>query len=309
MTGASDCLELRGSARISSERKLYVTWTMDCETLKEHSPVTGGPETWEFAARSMRGFVESLAARGHSATLFLIPHLAEGLPEVVRELGTAGADLGLHMHPQTTDLGYDRHLGQLPAETQRTLLEQGRDRVAAVIGHAPTSFRPGCFSGTWETFPILLDIGFTQSSVMLPGRNSPAVGAVWVNETPFAHWREGRPGQRLLEIPTAAALDRIGPGHEAPSEPAHLRLERDGIADFGPGLIRDYVRYQVEHDWWLKSVVVMTHDTRAYDDPQDPYRRNLELIADAIEAAAEEFGLQMTPATLADARRDAVNPS
>ena len=285
--------------------KLFVTWTMDCETIQEVSPVTGGPATWELAERSMRGFVEALAARGHRATLFLIPHLAEGLPEVVRELGAAGADLGLHMHPQTTDLGYDRHLGQLPAGTQRALLEQGRDRVAAVIGHAPTSFRPGCFSSTWETFPILLDLGFTQSSVMLPGRNSPAVGAVWVNETPFAHWREGRLGQRLLEAPTTAALDQIGPHREAPCDPDHLRLEREGIADFGPGVIREYVRHQVEHDWWLKSVVVMTHDTRAYDDPQDPYRRNLELIADAIEAAAAEFRLEMVAVTLAEACAEA----
>lgn len=290
---------------MATDRRLFVTWTMDCETLQEFSPATGGPATWDLAERSMRGFVEALAARGHRATLFLIPHLAEGLPEAVRELGAAGADLGLHMHPQTTDLGYDRHLGQLPAETQRVLLEQGRDRVAAVIGHAPTSFRPGCFSSTWETFPILLDLGFTQSSVILPGRNSPGVGAVWVNETPFVHWREGRPGRRLLEIPMTAALEQIGPHREAPCDPDHLRLEREGIADFGPALIRQAVRYQVEHDWWLKSVVVMTHDTRAYDDPDDPYRRNLELIADAIETAADEFGLQMTPATPADVRAHA----
>lgn len=287
---------------MTSNRRLFVTWTMDCETVDEFTPATGGPATWEMAERSMRGYVESLASRGHKATLFLIPHLAEGLPEVVRELGAAGADLGLHLHPQTADLGYDCHLGQLPAATQRELLEQGRDRVTAVIGHAPTSYRSGCFSATWETFPILLDLGLTQGSVTLPGRNSPAVGAVWVNDTPFANWRQGRPGQQFLEMPTAAAPDQIGPHREAPCDPDHLRLERDGIADWGPGLIRDYVRYQVEQDWWLKSVVVMTHDTRYYDDPADPYRRNLELTADAIAATAEEFALELTPATLAEVR-------
>jgi len=286
--------------------ELFVCWTMDCETIGEESPVSGGPATWELAERSMRGYVEALAARGHRATLFLIPRLAEGLPELVRELGAAGADLGLHMHPQTTDLGYDGHLGQLPAQTQRLLLEQGRDRVAAVIGHAPTSYRSGCFSATWETFPILLDLGFTQGSVTLPGRNNPGVGAVWANDLPLAHWRQARAGQAFLEMPTAAALDQVGPHREAPCDPNHLRLERAGIEKWGPGLIRDYLRYQVEHDWWLKSVVVMTHDTRNYDDPTDEYRRNLELIADAIEAAADEFDLQLVPATLAEARASAV---
>ena len=284
------------------DRRLFVTWTMDCETIQEESPVSGGPATWELAERSMTGYVESLAARGHKATLFLIPRLAEGLPQVVRDLGAAGADLGLHMHPQTTDLGYDGHLGQLPPATQRLLLEQGRDRVAAVIGRPPTSYRSGCFSATWETFPILMDLGFTQGSVMLPGRNNPGLGAVWVNDVPFAHWREGRLGQRFLDLPTAAALDEIGPHRDAPCDPNHLRLERDGLADWGPGLIREYVRWQVEHDWWLKSVVVMTHDTRCYDDPADPYRQNLELVADAIEATAHEFGLELAPATLAEVR-------
>ncbi len=290
-----------------TDNRLFVTWTMDCETVQEESPVSGGAESWEMAERSMRGYVQALGARGHRATLFLIPRLAEGLPEVVRELGAAGADLGLHMHPQTTDLGYDRHLGQLPAATQRELLAQGQERVAAVTGQVPTSYRSGCFSATWETFPILLDLGFTQGSVMLPGRNSPSVGAVWANEVPFAHWRQGRPDQRFLDMPTAAALGEVGPHREAPCDPRHLRLELGGIADWGPELIHDYVLWQVEHDWWLKSVVVMTHDTRRYDDPADRFRQNLELIADAIEATASELGLELVPATLAEVRT-AVEP-
>lgn len=290
-----------------TDKRLFVTWTMDCETVREESPVSGGAESWEMAEHSMRGYVNALAARGHRVTLFLIPRLAEGLPEVVRELGAAGADLGLHLHPQTTDLGYEHHLGQLPAATQRDLLAQGRERVAAVTGRVPTSYRSGCFSATWETFPLLLDLGFTQGSVMLPGRNSPAVGAVWVNDVPFAHWRQGRPGQRFLDLPTASALDQVGPHREAPCDPRHLRLELGGIADWGPGLIHDYLRWQVEHDWWLKSVVVMTHDTRRYDEPADPFRRHLELIAEAIEATAGELGLELVPATLAEVRA-AVEP-
>ena len=37
-------------------------------------------------------------------------------------------------------------------------------------------------------------------------------------------------------------------------------------------------------------------------EPADPYRRNLELIADAIEATAREFGLSLQAATLAEVR-------
>ena len=49
----------------------------------------------------------------------------------------------------------------------------------------------------------------------------------------------------------------------------------------------------------------MTHNTREYGDPADPYRRNLEGLADAIEVAAREAGLAMVPATLAQVREAA----
>lgn len=147
-----------------------------------------------------------------------------------------------------------------------------------------------------------MDLGFTQGSVMLPGRNSPKVGAVWANEVPFAQWREGKSGARFLEMPTTSLPSEVGPHREAPCDPAHLRLERDGITEWGAEVIRESVRLQVERDWWLKSIVVMTHDTRCYDDPHDPFRRNLEFIVETIGAVADEFSLQVAPVTLAEMR-------
>ena len=283
-----------------TDRRLFVSWSMDCETVQEESQATGGSADWATAERAMRGYVERLSARGQRVTLFLVPRLAEALAGVVRDLIAGGAEPGLHIHPQTTALGYEAHLAQLPLETQRLLIEQGRARVAAVAGRAPTSFRSGCLSGSWEIFSMLAELGFTQGSTTMPGRNLPAVGAVWVNDTPFANWREGGFGQRFLELPVGVALDEVGPHREAPCSPRHLRLEYEGIADWGPGLIREYVRRQIELGWWLKSLGVMTHNTRCYDDPADPARRDLELIADAVEATAQEFGLEVVPATLSE---------
>ena len=51
---------------------------------------------------------------------------------------------------------------------------------------------------------------------------------------------------------------------------------------------------------------MVTHDTRTHDDPADPYRQNLELITDAIATTARDFDLEVTPATLADIRAQAV---
>lgn len=156
---------------------VYVTWTMDCEIIAEEVP-SGGPVDWDQSERAMRGYVDALAARGHRATLFLIPRLAEKQPEIVLELGAAGADLGMHMHPETIDYGHDHHLGQLSPAIQEILLRTGRDRVAEALGQAPTSFRPGCFSASDHTLPILWELGFTQGSVSLPGRASPQTSAL-----------------------------------------------------------------------------------------------------------------------------------
>jgi len=287
-----------------SSGALYVTWTMDCETIGEEC-VTGGPESWELSERAMRGYVRALADREHRVTLFLIPRLAEVQTHVVLDLAQAGADLGMHMHPQTVDLGYDRHLGQLSPQEQQEVLGAGRDRIAAALGAAPTSFRPGCFSATDETFAILAELGFTQGSVSLPGRALPDFAAVWKGAEPFAHRASAE--SRLaagelpfLELPTAVDLRDVNGPEQEPGDARHLRLEREGILEWGPDLIRRHVARQIELDWWLKSVVVMTHNTREYRDPDEPARRALEGIADAIEAAAVEFGLRVQPVTLAE---------
>ncbi|HJN15723.1 MAG TPA: hypothetical protein QGH10_09545 [Armatimonadota bacterium] len=283
---------------------LYVSWTMDCETIGEEC-ITGGPADWALSERAMSGYVEALADRGHRATLFLIPRLAEVQADVATDLAMAGADLGMHMHPQTTDFGHDRHLGELAADEQREILRVGRDRVGAAIGATPKSFRPGCFSATDDTFPILAGLGFSQGSVSLPGRNRPEIGATWVGAEPFAHQasRESRLSAGdlpFIEMPTAVDLRDINRPADEIADARHLRLERDDILQLSEDLIRRHVARQIELDWWLKSVVVMTHNTREYGDPAEPARQALEAVADAIEAAASEAGLEVRPATLAE---------
>jgi hypothetical protein len=285
---------------------LFVTWTMDCETIGAESP-TGGPVDWQLSERAMRGYVGALAERGHRATLFLIPRLAEAQAEVLMELREAGAELGMHMHPQTADLGHDRYLGQYSADEQREMLRAGRDRVHAAVGQAPRSFRPGNFSASDDTFAVLGELGFTQGSVSLPGRVIPDFAAEWGGAEPFAHWASAT--NRLetgdlgfLELPCAVDLREVESAAKPPGEVTHLRLERDGILQWGPDLIRRHLAAQVESGCQLKSLVVMTHNTREYGDARDTYRGRLEGLADAIEEAAAEAGLTVCPATLAQIR-------
>lgn len=286
---------------------LYVTWTMDCEGIQELSTATGGPADWELSERAMRGYVESLARHGHRATLFLTPLVAEHQADIARDLQSQGAEAGMHLHPQTADFGLDRHLGQLADETQEQLLREGRDRVAAAVGTPPTSFRPGCFSASDATYPILADLGFTAGSVSLPGRNLPEVGAIWPGAEPFAHWVDAEHRCRagnlpFLEMPTCADLGDVERGPHVTGDACHLRLERDGILEWGPTLLREHVLRQIEMDWWLKTLVIMTHNTREYGSADESARQALECLVKALADVTSEFGLEMRPATLGEIR-------
>lgn len=283
---------------------LFVAWTMDCETFDEESP-TGGPAGWELSEGAMRGYVEALADRGQRSTLFLIPRLAEAQAELLVELREAGAELGMHMHPQTADFGYDRYLGQFPRDEQREILRAGRDRIQAAVGEPPVSFRPGNFSASDDTFGLLVELGFTQGSVSLPGRVLPDFAAVWAGAEPFAHWASASDrlragGLDFLELPCAAELRELDGPPGGSGDVRHLRLEREGFREWAPDLMERHLARQVEMEWWLKSLVVMTHNTRDYGDPDEPCRRNLEGLADAIERAAARAGLTVRPATLAE---------
>ena len=296
-----------------NDQRLFVSWTMDCEPIGAEVS-TGGPESWALSERAMRGYVRALVDRGHRATLFVIPRTAEVQADVLGDLWDAGAELGMHMHPQTTDYGVDAHLGQLSPTRQRKLLESGCDRIEAALGEPPRAFRPGCFSASDDTFSILADLGFTHGSVSLPGRRLPDYAAKWVDSVPFAHWASAtdrlRAGELpFLEMPTAVDLREVaGPKTEA-GDATQLRLERAGIEQWGPGLIRRHLRRQIEEDWWLKSMVVMTHNTREYEHREEPARRALETVADEIESAADEVGLSVIPATLAEVRAAVKRPA
>jgi len=286
--------------------RLFVSWTMDCEPIAPEVP-TGGPADWALSERAMRGYVSALADRGHRATLFLIPRTGEMQAQIVAELRAQGAEAGMHMHPQTIDYAVDAHLGALPADRQRELLQSGRDRLAAALGDPPCAFRPGCFSASDATFGILAELGFTHGSVSLPGRHLPDYAARWVDAEPFAHWasaddRLAAGDLPFLELPTTVELGDVAGPRGGTGDARHLRLERPEIERWAPDLIRRSLRRQIERDWWLKSIVVMTHNTREYGDPAEPARRGLEAVADAIRAAAGEFGLTVVPATLAQIR-------
>ena len=289
---------------------VYVTWTMDCEDLDQESP-TGGPAAWELSARAMTGYVQTLTERGHAVTLFLIPRVAEVQAGLLADLRDAGADMGMHMHPQNRDIGIDDYLGRLSRQDEEQLLRAGRDRITGALGEAPVSFRAGNFSGSDDTHPVLASLGFVADSTPLPGRVMPDLGAQWHGAEPFAHRasatdRLSAGELPLLVCPTAVDLRDVSAEGAVPREARHLRLERPGICEWGPEIVAAHLGRQVELDLPLKSLVVMTHNVRDYADSAEPAREGLEAVLAAVQAVSADLGLAVRGITLAELARVAL---
>ncbi len=283
-------------------RPCYVTFTMDCETIQAESP-PGGPEDFDVAGRAITGYVAALRERGHCVTLFPVPRLAEVHAEVLKQVEGDDCEIGMHYHPQTLDCAYDGYIGDFSGAEQYEMLGAGLERIIAATGAHPTSFRSGNFSANDETFPTLVKLGFRQGSVSLPGRMRPQFAAEWPDAVFFPHRANAEDkcaagDLDFWEMPVCAELERIE-SSDYPGDNRHLRIEGRGFVEWSRDLLERYVAAMVHQQWQPKVVVVMTHNVRYYEDPDEPARQALEHICDCLDEVIAAHGLEMTPATLA----------
>ena len=168
------------------------TFTLDIE---DHRPTA---ETEQRLPRTTRAVLEWANARNASGTVFIVGAIAEEHPDLVRDVVSAGHEVGLHAWehvPLTT-----RQPAQFEEETKR-----GKALLEDLSGQEVVGFRAPTFSlvrsTQWVT-GILADLGFTYSSSVLPAR-SPLFGFPGLPREPFT-WASG-----LVELP--APILRVGP--------------------------------------------------------------------------------------------------
>jgi polysaccharide deacetylase family protein (PEP-CTERM system associated) len=114
-----------------------------------------------------RRLLELLAAAGTRATFFVLGHVAERFPELVREIAAAGHEIGTH--------GYSHRLvyQQTPA-TFRAELRRSIDTLAELTGRPVLGHRAPFFSITRRSLwalEILTELGIRYDSSIFPVRN------------------------------------------------------------------------------------------------------------------------------------------
>ncbi|HEV2418540.1 MAG TPA: XrtA system polysaccharide deacetylase [Terriglobia bacterium] len=158
---------------------------------------TAPPEDWARlparVERNTRKVLELLAESNTRATFFILGWVAERYPSLVREIQSAGHELGCHSYAHP--LLYNITPAQFRADTSRALAA-----IEQASGVRARAYRAPSFSVTkcslWA-LEILLELGFTMDSSIFPIRNY-LYGIPTAPRQPF---RIRFQGGELLEYP------------------------------------------------------------------------------------------------------------
>jgi polysaccharide deacetylase family protein (PEP-CTERM system associated) len=157
-----------------------------------------------------RAVLEILSRRGIRATFFVVGAVAERCPQIVREIVSAGHEIGCHSH--THRLVYELTPDEFRRDTLRAV-----KAIQDACGETPRIYRAPSYSITVQSYwalEILVECGFTHDSSIYP----------------IYHDRYGIPGfQRHAHIVQTAA----GPIYEIPI--ATVRLSSDTVSPVGGG--------------------------------------------------------------------------
>lgn len=282
--------------------------TMDCERVKESEFYPAGPASWRESERNISAFADLAERHGFRVTYFAVPEAAEAHAALFTRLIGAGHEVGMHLHPHTFRYGVNEYLGNLPADAQRALIEEASQAFESALGFPPTSFRPGHFSASADTFRVLAAAGFKRGSFGIPGRVRPGTGSDWRAWPPHCRYVEGLfeapvtvhrisgPAMLRHKVRHAASLAAHGAWLDAArvarsaarmdASLADLRIEAGGSA-LSAAIVRaevDRVRGAGE----LAAVTAMTHsyvnfsDERGRGEQGLPRRRQLSRLLSTL---------------------------
>lgn len=193
----------------------------------------------EFGVVGVRRILALLERYGIAATFFVPGHTAETYPDATREIVAAGHEIGHH--------GYlhENPLGLKSRERERAVLERGLDALDRIADVRPTGYRSPAWDNSPYTVELLVEFGFTKSSLM--GDDfTPYRCRVGDVHDPVGAYRFGS-AVDLVELPVSWILDdfphfeylradqRVYPGLSAPSKVEEIwRAEFDYMVNEVP---------------------------------------------------------------------------
>jgi len=288
--------------------KLLVLLTMDCETARKdvtpHAAAmsASGPQDYAESERSIRGYQSIADEHGYPLTIFAHPEVAAAHRDLLLELQSAGACLGLHLHPyKFADGRYTEDLGLYSASKQREILGAATSAWALKMDQTPRYFRAGYFSANDTTFGELRGLGFKGGSLSIPGRVLPAHGSVWAGAELYPHrahfsFRHLRGRSDFVEVPVS--VDTFRPVEKgAAGEQGYEWLYVPAGYDHEQ-VVKDLLARALSDAPELFPIVLDTHNDQDFLDAGSAARKNLDLILETLEGESAKVGLEPVGATV-----------
>jgi polysaccharide deacetylase family protein (PEP-CTERM system associated) len=199
-------LKMSTSMACTSTR-LDGAFTVDVEDYFHVSAFSGviRPENWDHydcrVKTSTRQILEIASCHSTRGTFFVLGWVAERYPELVREIASAGHEIGCHSHwhQLVYELGPDRF---------RTDLVKARDTLQSITGQSVKLYRAPSFSITKQSLwalEILVEEGFAIDSSIYPIRHD----RYGIPEAPRVPHEIQTAAGPILEFPGMTC--RIGP--------------------------------------------------------------------------------------------------
>ena len=299
--------------------KLFFNYSIDCElppntdyTGPERRPFFGGPESWEFAEASVRGFVGRMDGLGvgSGTTLFVYPDVARHQAALYREMADAGIEVALHLN----GLRYSRlrrakakWLGEMTAKEQTEALRMGKQDLEDVLGRPISGYRACYGSANDDTFRICEELGIEWASNAC-ARNRPEFFAVWEGALRYPHFASATSkleagNLSLYEIPVTVGIHTFY--EDNPHAPLDLRVEAPPVmVGEQRELLRRVIEENVDEMERLKTpvrtIVGASHNTSLYGEPRQERSKTLRWIVHHVQEVAHAKGLEFVPSSFAN---------
>lgn len=284
---------------MENKPSLHIVFTLDCEDVAEKAHPQG-PRSWELSARSIEGYCTSVVNAGYKVTLFTGGDCAEAHGPLLEELHERGAELGLLVDPPRMEDGrYKRYLGQYNAAQQREIIEREAARFEGTVEIQPRSFRSGMCSASDETFKLLYELGFRQSSLSNPGQDLPRIAASWVDAEVDAHYINSENRLRAGKLPLLELPPTTDPNFVARrGMPAQLRIEFGTVEEWLQPLAEAQLQRMEANQVPFRALCIGSSTSFDYG-LNSTYRNTIETFADYLDALNQRY--EVIPVTLAAA--------
>lgn len=277
-----------------NRRPVHVLFTIDCEPAGRTSQL--GPSDWDVGVRALDAFLTTVRNAGFEPTVFATPEVVDAHAILFEEVPTTGGEVGLLLSPGSLrDARHRAHVGALRAEQQAEILRHAVERFADAYGRRPLSARTTHFSASDETFAVIADAGFRQSSISSPGRVVPKYHARWDGALPGPHF--AHPADRLAEgsLPLLEIPVTTDPMQRRDGIAPELRIENGTVSEWHAPLVRAQLERQFTSGERWPTLVFVTTTRQPFYDRTSRVRQTAEGLADLLESLEADYDL--VPAT------------